>query len=620
MRIPASWTQTEGGTALVLSLIAVLLGALGPIVAFILFNLIMLFTNVSFYGQWSFMVRYPPAHLAPWMIVVPAVGGLVVGLMVRFTTVRIRGHGIPETIEAVLTKESRVDWVVAVLKPLSAAIAVGTGGPFGAEGPIIQTGGAIGSLLGQILPVGPTERRTLLACGAAAGMVGIFNTPITAVALVLELLLFEFRARSLIPVVIASAVASAGRAYLLGSSPLFAMPSVPPIPPLSLLWFIPLGILLGTAAVVVSRGLYAFEELFDSVFSVPSVLAPAVGGLCLGLLGYIEPAVLGMGYPISREILATRLTDVSVLPLGVGKTLALWIALGSGTSGGLLAPMLMIGAALGSAYGQLVGTLIPALPVDPSTCAIVGMSALFGSAARIPLTSFLFAFELTGDYHAILPLMIGGMVADLTARLLSTHSVMTEKLVRRGVFVPLHRGLSVLTYLPVRALMQTDFRRVRGDVPARELLSSLTQTNERPDLLPGLSRPPPTWWIVENPDGTTLGVVTWNRLARARLSLECLRTPVSQLAEPLTVVVEPTEIARVALDRMLRRRLDWLPVVQPGVPRRVVGYVTLRDLVAAERTDLQEEAWREGIIRPGVFPEAAVVAQRLAEGEPPELD
>ncbi len=440
LKPPPFWEHTEGWSASVLSLAGVVLGLIGALAAFVLYRLIMLFTNVAFYQQASFAIRYPPAHLAPWMIAVPALGGLIVGSMARYGTDRIRGHGIPEAMEAVVTKGSRVHPKVAILKPISAAIAVGTGGPFGAEGPIIQTGGAIASLIGQILHLTADERKVFLACGAAAGMVGIFNTPLAAVALVVELLLFEFRARSLIPVVIASAVAAAARTFLIGPQHMFPVQPYADGSALALPLYVPLGIVIGVIAVGFSKCLFFAEGVFEDILRLPMIVAPAVGGLVLGLIAYFEPRVLGMGYPTIQAVITGQLSTGEALALAVAKSVALWAALGSGTSGGLLAPMLLVGGALGSAYGHVVGPLAPTVGLSANVCAIVAMSALFSAAARAPFTSFLFAFELTGDANAIVPLMVGCMAAEMVARLLSEHSVMTERLAQRGIRVPTHHN------------------------------------------------------------------------------------------------------------------------------------------------------------------------------------
>ncbi|MBX6770730.1 MAG: chloride channel protein [Chloroflexi bacterium] len=607
------WERTDGRQALILSGAAILLGLLGAFAALVLYRLIMLFTNLSFYRRVSTAVVYPPDHLTVPMILLPALGGLIVGVMARYGTDRIRGHGIPEAMEAIITRKSRVEPRVAVLKPVSAAIAVGTGGPFGAEGPIIQTGGALASLIGQLLHLTADERKVFLACGAAAGMVGIFNTPMAAVALAVELLLFEFRARSLVPVVVASAVAAVARSFLLGTQRMFPTPPLANGTPVALLYILPLGVLIGIAAVIVSKGLFLVEELFEETLRIPMVLAPALGGLLLGIIGYVEPRVLGMGYPTISALIAGQFTPARALALAAAKTVALWAALGSGTSGGLLAPMLLIGAGIGSAYGQVVAALVPGAGLQPGVCAIVAMSALFGAAARVPFTSFLFAYELTGDAEAIVPLMLGCMVSDIVARLLSEHSVMTERLAQRGLVVPLRYEADILTYLTVGALMRSDFRVVDADTPVRLLLAEL-RAAEQPGAEPGAYadlRRLHHWWIVQDSDGRFVGLITRRQLVSAQLDEALLNGPARQLATTSVVVAYPDETMHDALVRMLQNDRPWLPVVERTRPWRVVGYVTREDALAARRRRLEDEVIREGILRLGSFRLGARLAREI---------
>ena len=609
------WERTDGQSALVLGAAAVPIGIIGALAAFVLYKLILLFTNLAFYQQFTFVLQYPPHHLAPWMILVPAAGGLLVGIMARYGSDRIRGHGIPEAMEAILHRQGRVHPKVAILKPISAAIAVGTGGPFGAEGPIIQTGGAIASLLGQLFHLTAEERKVFMGCGAAAGMVGIFNTPLAAVAIVVELLLFEFRARSLIPVVIASAVAAAVRPYLIGPNLMFAIPPEGFGSPPALLLFVPLGVILGVIAVGFSKGLFLVEEIFEDVLHVPMLLAPALGGLVLGLIAYVEPRVLGMGYDTIGLIVQGKLGGVEALELGVAKSLALWVALGSGTSGGLLAPMILVGGAIGNVYGTTVAPLFPALALNPNACAVVGMTALFSAAARAPFTSFLFAFELTGDYHLILPLMIGCMVADVVARLLTEHSVMTERLAQRGLRIPSAYAADVLSYLTTGALMRTDLRIVPGDTPIGVLASDLRASdgdtaNERRHY----------WWLVDVQPGNTLGLVTRRQVLLAAQDPELAKESVARIARADLTVVYPDEPMEDALRLMLQRDLPWLPVVDRANPRQIVGYITREEALVARRRHLDNEVVRSGLIRPDRFWPGRTPALGNRDGKAPAVE
>src|SRR3954466_6559178 len=376
-------------------LVAFLSGAIGllaGLIAFALYKLIGLFTNLIFNHRWSAEFVSARAHtLGLWVIVVPVIGGLIVGLMAKYGSSKIKGHGIPEAMEAVLVSGSRIQPRVAILKPISAAIAIGTGGPFGAEGPIIQTGGAIGSLLGQVLHTTAAERKVLLACGAAAGMSATFNTPIAGVILAIELLLFEFKSRSFIPLVIASTLATAMHLLLMGKSPMFEVGHVEFGVPYALPWYVLLGLVCGLAAVGFTKLLYWVEDHFERL-PVDPMWWPAIGALGLGVIGYFVPRVLGVGYDTISDILTTKLALGTLLIVLVFKSLALVVSLGSGTSGGLLAPMFMASAAMGSAFAMVINQFVPGAHLSPGAFALVAMGAVFGAASRATFAFIIFAF------------------------------------------------------------------------------------------------------------------------------------------------------------------------------------------------------------------------------------
>jgi H+/Cl- antiporter ClcA len=597
---------------IIFSLAAVPMGIIGAVCAWLLYHLINIITGLLFYGKLEFQTPiYPPSSgLGIKALIIPVVGALIVGVMARYGTDRIRGHGIPEAMEAVLAKESRINLKVAIFKPISAAIAVGSGGPFGAEGPIIQTGGAIGSLIGQTFHLTSNERRILLACGAAAGMVGIFNTPMAAVALALELLLFEFRARSLVPVVIASGVAAACRTFLLGSKVMFNV-QVPVTlgSPVNLFWLVPLGIIVGIAAVIMSKSLNWIEEYFDHL-PITLLVKPAMGAVVLGIVAMFEPRVLGMGYTIITNILDGVYNNPTVALLAIGKAVALVFSLGAGTSGGLLAPMLMVGAGLGVGYGRALNGAGIGIGLSPSMCGVVSMSALFASAARAPLTSFLFAFELTGNSHAIVPLMIGCMVADLTTRALMSESVMTERLVRRGLKITQDLEPNQLATLAVRAVMSAPVAALSASMTvadALRLLASAPATpatpvtvgvgDKRISAAPGANGSngsngsdgshgleasddggggiawPRTQWtfpVVED-TGELVGIVSRGDLLDAAGDESKLTQPLSAIATADPVVATPEEPMVDALARLVAGDFALLPVVEKPGSRRIVG-------------------------------------------------
>src|ERR1022692_591742 len=350
---------------LLVSLLAAGIGLVAGVVAFALYRLIGLFTNLFFYHRWSSDFSSAQHNHLGWLvIVVPVIGGLIVGIMAKYGTSKIKGHGIPEAMEAVLFNRSRIAPRVAILKPISAAIAIGTGGPFGAEGPIIQTGGAIGSLVGQAFHTTAVERKVLLACGAAAGMSATFNTPIAGVILAIELLLFEFKSRSFIPLVIASTLATAVHMQLLGVGPMFKVSAMDFDIPHALPFYLVLGLVCGLGAVGLSKALYWVEDLFEKL-PIDELWWPAIGALGLGVIGFFVPRVFGVGYDTIGDILNGQLAWKLLLVVMIAKAVALVVSLGSGTSGGLLAPMFMSSAALGGLFAMGMNWIFPSAHLSP---------------------------------------------------------------------------------------------------------------------------------------------------------------------------------------------------------------------------------------------------------------
>jgi chloride channel protein, CIC family len=418
------------------SALAIVVGLLAAISARLLTALIGLVTNLAFYGRWSAAFVSPADnHLGPAVIVIPVLGALVVGVMARYGSAAIRGHGIPEAMEQVLLNESRIPARLTFLKPVSAAIAIGTGGPFGAEGPIIATGGALGSLLGQRLHTTPDERKTLLAAGAAAGMAATFGSPISAVLLAIELLVFEYSPRSLIPIALASAVATGLRMAVVGTAPVFAVATIAAPGSAALIAYTIIGAITGLLAVLVTRLLFAIEEGFERL-PIHWMWWPALGAVVVGIVGWIAPSTLGVGYVNIEHIVNGSLTGAALLGLVGWKLLSWEIALGSGTSGGTLAPLFTIGGGFGALLGTATVAAAPGLGVDPRIAAVVGMAAMFAGASHALLASVVFAFETTGRPVTILPLLAGCTAAYLVSIRLNPESIMTQKLARRGTVVP----------------------------------------------------------------------------------------------------------------------------------------------------------------------------------------
>jgi len=421
---------------LLVCLICVFLGAAAAVIAQWLMKLIGLVTSVSFFGVWSAQPTSPAGnHLGLWVLLIPPAGGIIVGLMARYGSEGIRGHGIPEAMERVLLHESRVPPRLTFLKPLSAAIAIGTGGPFGAEGPIIATGGALGSTIGQWIPITADERKTLLAAGAAAGMAATFGSPVSAVLLAIELLVFEFRPRSFIPISFAAATAAGLRFMLHMRYPVFDLPVLVQSGQAALAGYVVIGAVIGLAAVYVTRSVYWIEDLFEHL-PVHWMWWPALGAIPVGVIGYFLPRTLGVGYENISDFLCGRMAVAAIAALATAKFVSWAIALASGTSGGTLAPLFTIGSGLGLLLGRAAQVMFPHCGIDPATAALVGMAAMFAGASRAFLASVVFAFETTLAPLGLLPLLAGCAAAYLVSGLLMPNTIMTEKIVRRGVHVP----------------------------------------------------------------------------------------------------------------------------------------------------------------------------------------
>jgi len=413
-----------------LSAIAVVLGGVSAFLALILLRMIAFFTNLFFFGRLSTSAVSPADNnLGVFVILIPVIGALIIGMMARFGSERIRGHGIPEAIEAILIGGSRIQPRVAVLKPLSSAISIGSGGPFGAEGPIIMTGGAFGSLVAQFFNLTSAERKTLLVAGAAAGMSATFASPVAAVLLAVELLLFEWKPRSLVPVALASATAVILRRYLLGMGPLFPTPIHEAyIGPWGLILCVVAGLLAGGLSALLTAMVYAAEDAFHRL-PIHWMWWPAIGGLVVGIGGLIFPEALGVGYDVIETLISGKATNSLILGVLLVKSTIWAVSLGSGTSGGVLAPLLMMGGALGG----LEALVFP--NHGPGFWPIIGMAAILGGTMRAPLTGIVFTLELTHDVNLLLPLLCATAVAHGFTVLFMRRSILTEKIDRRGFHV-----------------------------------------------------------------------------------------------------------------------------------------------------------------------------------------
>lgn len=574
--------QTPPRRLVVLTCLAAGLGLAGGLAAFVLVRLIALLTNLALLHRvgWRLpsFARHPPG-----LAVVPAalVGALVVALLARWSPV-IRGHGIPEAMEAVLARQSRISPRAALAKPVSAAVAIGTGGPFGAEGPIIVTGGALGSLVGQVVPVSPNERKILLAAGAAAGMAATFGAPLAAVILAIELLLFEFSTRAFVPLVVAASVAAGVHSAIFGPSPLFHVPAHEYAGLEKLPLYAGLGAACGLLATVIAKGLFVAEAAFRRL-PVGEFWHPMLGALGFAAVGLAVPRALGVGYDSISDVLAGRLALGALAALAAAKLVAWWVALASGTSGGTLAPILLISASCGALLGAAADRVAPGA-VAVGAFAVVAMAATFGAATRASFTAIVFIFELTRDYQVILPLMVATVVADLVARALLGQSLMTEKLARRGLRVSSDYSVDVLGMHSVGDVMTTEVETLPSS-------SSVGEARRRFALRRHSAYP-----LVDGA-GRCVGIVSRVDLLGGDAPDD---TPLSEVASSQVVAVRPDDSLLTALQRMLEEGVEHLPVL---VDEELVGICTRSDILGARRRqfehDVVQAGWRQSLAQLG---------------------
>ncbi|HLG63150.1 MAG TPA: chloride channel protein [Ktedonosporobacter sp.] len=566
-----------------ISLLAIGIGVLSAFVALILLRLIGLFTNLFFFQRWGFDLVSPAGnHLGPLVILVPVIGALIIGFMARYGSERIRGHGIPEAIEAILINGSKVEPRVAFLKPLSSAISIGSGGPFGAEGPIIMTGGAFGSMIAQFIHLSSTERKILLVAGAAGGMSATFSAPLSAVLLAVELLLFEWKPRSLVPVALASAVAAIVRYYIIGPGPLFPVPPhVAFIGPMGFLSCILVGLLAGLLSSLLTVAVYAFEDGFR-LLPIHWMWWPAIGGLIVGVGGFIFPQALGVGYDVIDQILQGHFTLQLMLGILIVKSIIWSASLGSGTSGGVLAPLLMMGGALGG----LLGLFLP--NEGTGFWALISMGAILGGTMRSPFTGVIFAIELTHDFNAVLPLLIATVIAHGFTVLVMRRSILTEKVSRRGYHMSREYSTDPLEILFVREVMRTNIVALPASITKQDLEQLLiTKPNQHGQRL----------YPVVDDHGQLLGVATRHDLQHLTQNMQESDHLLTSCIQANPVVAYPDESLRPVVYRMAQTGFTRFPVVERDNPRKLVGIVGLTDLLKARSRSLNEERQRERVLR-----------------------
>ncbi|MEO9005179.1 MAG: chloride channel protein [Ginsengibacter sp.] len=556
---------------LTIASLAILIAISISIMARFLMDFLYFITNVSFYGKTSFEYVTPAGNsLGLWVILIPAIGGLIVGLMALYGSKAIRGHGIPEAMEQILTNQSKIKPTITYLKPISSAIAIGTGGPFGAEGPIIATGGALGSTLGQVMKISHNERKILLASGATAGMAAIFGTPIAGIFLAIELLLFEFSPRSLIPVALACITGAAGHHFLFSPGPVFPVGHLIEMPSnKALLVYSILGIVIGFFSVFVTKIVYLIEDGFEKL-PVHWMWWPAIGGLFVGLIGYFSPKTLGVGYENITDILSGSLTIQVVLGLCFMKFISWAVALGSGTSGGTLAPLLTIGGAAGILLGNAVLYFFPASGITLSLSALVAMSAMFAGASRALLTSIVFALEVTGQSNALLPVLAGCLGSYIISFFIMENTIMTEKITRRGVKTPDSYEPDILETVSVGSVMQEDGLVLNDENTIGEVREWLEKESEYNS----------NYFIIVNKKSEFKGIISSSNLFSNHHKTSTL---IGDLIKRNNVSIRMENSLRTAVELMAGENIDLLPVISKA--NTIIGILSYKDIISTYKSD-----------------------------------
>jgi chloride channel protein, CIC family len=567
---------------LMIAAMAIVVGTAGAGAAWALTRLIYLVTNLAYFGRLSAAPTSIAGNsLGLWAALVPVAGCLLIGLMARFASEKIRGHGIPEAIEAILIGRSRIQARVAILKPLSSAISIGTGGPFGAEGPIIMTGGALGSLFAQLFHLSSAERKTLLVAGAAAGMSATFGTPVAAILLAVELLLFEWKPRSFVPVTVAAIVAAAWRFWALGSAPLFPLAAGAALPGTALLLCVALGVIAGLASGGLTGLVYGSEDLFERL-PIHWMWWPIIGGLVVGIGGLIEPHALGVGYDNIAALLKGQVSSGPALQLLIVKAVIWSVALGSGTSGGVLAPLLIMGGAIGCVFGGFVS------PADTGIWALVGMAAMMGGTMRAPLTAMMFGLELTHDITAMLPLVIGCATAHTTTVLLLKRSILTEKVARRGHHIVREYVVDPFETMRVSDIMASPAEALPASWTVRDVVTFFTAADA-----PRRHKSYP----VTDRDRRVVGMVSRADALRWMLGESPpQRTLAEQLSGQELMVGYEDELVGHLADRMTATDTGRVPILARE-SSELVGLVARRDLLRVRASVRRHEQEREALIR-----------------------
>jgi CIC family chloride channel protein len=588
---------------LLMSALAVVVGAVGAVLSWVLLRLIYLATNLFYFHRWNVHMVDPGTNGLGWKAVfLPVLGGLLVGLIARFGSDRIRGHGMPEAIEAVLMRGAKISPKITLFKPVATAIAIGSGGPFGAEGPIIMTGGAAGSLLAQLLKMTDAERSVMLVAGAAAGMSATFLAPLAAILLAVELLLFEWRPRSLVPVAVASVTAAAIRRMLLGSNPVFDMaPMTAPVSHEALPAAVLAGLCAGLMALLLTRGVHFFEAMFEKL-PIHWMWWPAIGGLGIGLGGLVYPSALGVGYPVIQRMLSGDTGWGLVLGVVVVKSLIWTESLGSGTSGGILAPQLMIGGGVGVALAHF-------LPViQPGAWPLVCMAAVLAGSIGAPLTAAVMAVELTHNSGLLLPLLLACVTAYGMSVLLQKRSILTERLAKRGYHLSREYGVDPLETVLVAQAMHTSVFALPATATRRDAAEWLRKMEERGAEAWG------HWqrlFPLLDADGRLISILTRTQMMASARQTD-LDAPLAADGNAAPKTVAPNDTLRAVANSMAASKLTHYPVIDDG--GKFAGIVTIEDLLAGRSRERLRENDRSRVLRMR-WPFSAAEAPAAAETE-----
>lgn len=561
---------------LYITILAVIISVCISIIAKFLIDLIHLITNLFFYGEFSFTNVSPAGNeLGLFVILIPVVGGLVVGLLALYGSTGIRGHGIPEAMEQILTNKSRISPALTYLKPIASAIAIGTGGPFGAEGPIISTGGALGSTLGQVTKITTNERKILLAAGASAGMAAIFGTPIAAIFLAIELLLFEFSPRSIIPVAMACITGAAGHQFIFDAGPFFEMSPIAIPSHAALALYSVLGIIIGILSVGVSKSIYWIEDQFEKL-PIHFMWWPAIGGVAVGIIGYFAPRTLGVGYGNIDELLLGTFPLQVIFALCVLKFLSWAIALGSGTAGGTLAPLMIIGGAAGSLLGSLFMYLFPGIDISLPLAALLGMGAMFSGASRAVLTSIVFFVETTGEANALLPLLAACLGSYLISFVFMKNTIMTEKIERRGVKVPDSYESDSLGKVQVSKVIKTN----------SFVLSEYSTIQEAKEWLHEHEEYKSNYFIISSEEGKYVGILSSSNLFSGHHAED---SSIKALVKRKNISISKNDNLRTAVKRMAVENVDVLPVTEfEDGAEHIIGVVGYQDIIETYKDEMEE--------------------------------